>query len=337
MVDFLLASSAQNIFWLARYVERAENLARILDVNGTFARDRTGGHDWLPVLLINMDEQRFHAAHGTVSADAVLRFYVTDRENPTSIVSAIHYARENARALRPIIPLEMWSHLNVFHNRLLAVDEGSFAPGNLARLLGWVRESCQAHLGIADGTLYRDQAWYFYEMGRLLERADQTTRLLDIKYHLLLPSAADVGSPIDISQWNVLLRSAAGYHAYRRIQHGGITPAGVAGLLLLDRCFPRSVALCVAEAERRLAELASHHGLALADGPGVGLGKLSAALGSTTIEAILAQGLHDFLDLVQRDLITITDHRSAAYFAPSQASEQQQEQNALPNDGQDRQ
>ena len=210
MVDVLLARYADCIFWLARYVERAENLARILDVNETFSRDSRGAQNWRSIIQLNSDEERFFAAERKVSAASVLQFYVIDADNPNSIFNAFRYARENARTLRPLISTEMWAQLNVFYNRLAALDGEDLAPGRLSALFATIKEACQTHTGITDGTFFRDQGWYFYQLGRYIERADQTTRLLDIKYHLLLPDIADVGSPTDVSQWNALLRSAAG-------------------------------------------------------------------------------------------------------------------------------
>ncbi len=132
----------------------------------------------------------------------------------------------------------MWVQLNVFYNRLAGLRAMPISsPGNLAALFASIKEACQTHTGITEGTFFRDQGWYFYQIGRYIERADQTTRLLDIKYHLLLPSIADVGSPVDVGQWNALLRSAAGYHAYRRLHAASMTPARVAGFLLLNTGF----------------------------------------------------------------------------------------------------
>ena len=187
MPDVLLARYADCIFWLARYIERAENLARILDVNETFSRDSRGGQNWRSIVQLNSDEERFFASHDTASAHNVVNFYVIDGDNPTSIVSAIRCARENARTLRPLISTEMWVQLNVFYNRLAALSAADLAPGNLAALFAMIKEACQTHTGITEGTFFRDQGWYFYQIGRYIERADQTTRLLDIKYHLLLP------------------------------------------------------------------------------------------------------------------------------------------------------
>ena len=323
MSDVLLARYADCIFWLARYVERAEDLARILDVNETFSRDSRGGQNWRPILQLNSDEKRFFATHPAATAQSVVRFYVIDGANPTSIVSAIRYARENARTLRPLISTEMWVQLNVFYNRLLGLGEADLMPGRLAALFGTIKEACQTHTGITEGTFFRDQGWYFYQLGRYIERADQTTRLLDIKYHLLLPSVSDVGSPTDVSQWHALLRSAAGYHAYRRLHAASTTPARVAGFLLLNQAFPRSVHHCVREVGRLLGELKSRYVLRHGNDAAEELDRLRAVLVTLDISTILSEGLHEFLDLLQQQLIAITRELSTAFFGyapePAQA------------------
>lgn len=315
MSDTLLSRYAECIFWLARYVERAENLARILDVNETFSRDRAGEHNWLPIVQLNADDARFFAKHKEATTAAVLDFYVTDPENPSSIVFAVKAARENARTLRPLISTEMWVHLNKFHTKMSAFKPGSFGPGDLTRLFSDIKETCQAHVGITEGTFYRDQGWYFSQLGRYLERADQTTRLLDIKYHSLLPRGADVGSAIDASQWNALLRSAAGYHAYLRTHSGGLTPAGVAGFLLLNRRFPRSTYLCIRQIEHLLTEMKSRYMLRGGSKASERLDELRSVLSSRSIESIIASGLHEFLDGVQRQLIAVTTEIAADFFS----------------------
>jgi uncharacterized alpha-E superfamily protein len=312
--DALLARYADCIFWLARFVERAENLARILDVNETFSRDSKGGQNWRSIVQLNADEERFFATHGAATTTNVLKFYVVDAANPTSIVSTIRNARENARTLRPLISTEMWVQLNVFYNRLAAIGPDDLAPGRLAWLFATIKEACQTHTGITEGTFFRDQGWYFYRLGRYIERADQTTRLLDIKYHLLLPHPSDVGSPTDISQWNALLRSAAGYHAYRRLHTASTTPARIAGFLLLNQAFPRSVHHCVRETARLLGEVKSHYALRGANDAAEELDRLRAVLGTLTIAAILSEGLHEFLDLIQRQLNAVTRDLSLAFF-----------------------
>ncbi len=328
MTDVLLSRYADCIFWLARYVERAENLARILDVNETFSRDSRGGQNWRSILQLNSDEPRFLAAHGPASGPGVVKFYVVDGDNPTSILSAIRAARESARTLRPLISTEMWVQLNVFYNRLATLGEADLAPARLAALLGSVKEACQTHTGITEGTFFRDQGWYFYQLGRYIERADQTTRLLDIKYHLLLPNQAEVGSPIDVSQWNALLRSAAGYHAYRRLHTANTTPARVAGFLLLNGAFPRSVHHCVRETGRLLGEIKSRYSLRGGNAAAEELDRLRAVLGTLDITTILSEGLHEFLDLMQRQLIAITRDLSTAFFGYSPEASQTQTSSA---------
>jgi uncharacterized alpha-E superfamily protein len=324
--ETLLARYADCIFWLARYVERTENLARILDVNETFARDSGGGQNWLSIVQLFSDEERFFARHVAADAESVLHFYVLDPANPTSIVSGIRSARENARTLRPLISTEMWVQMNVFHNRLNTLDPAELSPGRRNQFFSGVKEACQTHTGITDGTFYRDQGWYFYQMGRCIERADQTTRVLDMKYHLLLPRTADIGSPVDVSQWNALLRSAAGYHAYCRLHSGGITPAHVAGFLLLNRRFPRSVYLCIRQTEMLLAELKARYALRGGNEAAEVLDGLRALLSTLTITEILKQGLHEFLDLVQLRLVTVGRTLSYAFFGRKPETMQAQTQ-----------
>jgi uncharacterized alpha-E superfamily protein len=324
LAEVLLSRYADCIFWLARYIERAENLARILDVNETFSRDSHGGQNWRSILQLHADEKRFFASGYQISAESVLRFYVIDPNNPTSIVSTVRAARENARTLRPLISTEMWVQLNIFYNRLAMLGAADLAPGRLSALFASIKEACQTHTGITEGTFFRDQGWYFYQLGRSIERADQTTRLLDIKYHLLLPSLADVGSPTDVSQWNALLRSAAGYHAYRRLHAARTTPARVAGFLLFNPAFPRSVHHCVREAGRLLSELKSRYALRGGNDSAEELDRLRAVLGTLTITEILSAGLHEFLDVIQQQLIAVSRDLGIAFFGYPPAGGQQQ-------------
>ena len=249
----LLARFAESNFWLARYMERAENLARILDVNETFAQDGRGPEDWLPIVQLHGDDARFFARHDAATAEAVIRFYVLERDNPTSIIAAVRMARENARALRHLISTEMWRDLNVFYNRLAALGPDDLAPSQLSALCATIKEECQLHTGIMEGTYYRDQGWYFYQIGKYLERADQTTRLLDINYHRLLPSPADAGC-----RW----MPASGTRCCAR--RPAITPSGAPIRAAWSRpgsrdsccstpAFPRSVAVCVRDDGRAVS------------------------------------------------------------------------------------
>jgi uncharacterized alpha-E superfamily protein len=318
----LLARFAENTFWMARYMERAESLARILDVNETFARDRSGAQDWRPIVQLHNDDEAFFKRHKQATADAVVNFYLIDRKNPNSIVQSVWAARENARSLRHLISVEVWSQLNVFYEFVRGLRARNIGIGELSPLCQAIKEGCQLHTGIIEGTTYRDQGWVFYQLGKMVERADQTTRLLDIKYHRLLPQTADVGSPIDVSQWNALLRSAAAYHGYRRVHPSAMTPATVAGFILLRREFPRSVTACTRTIRALLDELARDRELADVT---FDLGPLKdlEGLTSVTIREAIDQGLHEHLDRIQIALHALANTLAAVYFDPEEDSAMQ--------------
>lgn len=313
MSNPLLARYAECIFWLARQVERAENLARILEVHETYARDRSGMRDWSSIVQLNADEKAFAAKHSVASAGNVIRFYLVDRENPTSILNTVRNARENGRSLRPLISTEMWVQLNVFHNRLNRIDDRELTPGALAPLLNDIKEACQTFTGITEGTFYRDQAWCFYRLGRYLERADQTTRLLDSKYYVLTRDS-DVASMVNTGQWLSLLRAASGYHAFRLLHQSDLTPWRIASFLLFNPSFPRSVYLCVREVDAAVTGLRSRYNLRGGYDVAEGLDQLRSILGTRSIDEVLGGGLHEFIDFIQRYLIVITERLGAAFF-----------------------
>lgn len=315
----LLARYGEEVFWLARHVERIENLARIVDVNETFSRDSRGAQDWTLVLRIFSDEDRYAERHGAPTSPGVLRYYLLDRDNPGSLVSLTRAARENARTLRPLISTEMWEHLNRFHSRIRTLSEADIRVERLDRLSGEIKQACQTHTGITEGTFYRDESWCFYELGRLIERADQTTRLLDVKYHALLPRVEDVGSPLDVAQWNAVLRSAAGYHAYRRVHPRGLSPARVAGFLLFDPWFPRSVRRCIGRLDEVLAMLDEAFDAPASPEVDERLDDLRAIVDNETIDDVIARGLHEFSDRLQLELIALAEAIRTDYFAAADA------------------
>lgn len=310
----LLARYAESLFWMARYLERVENLARVLDVTQTFEASGRPSQAWESVVRINADEKEFARRYGAATPEAVRRFYLLDNDNTTSIPASVSAARQNARTLRPLISTEMWAQLNVFQSWTAALTEEEVAGDGLSRLCGRIKESVQLHTGITEGTFYRDQGWHFLQLGRFIERADQTTRLLDIKYHLLLPSLADVGSALDLSQWHALLRAAAGYHAFRRIHPRELTPRAVADFLLLNGAFPRSVLVCVRQTEFTLEQLRARYGLRGTREAAEGVEELRAGLEERDIDRIVDGGLHEFLDWVQRMLIAISGSIGTAFF-----------------------
>lgn len=308
----LLTRDAEGLFWMARYLERVENLARLIDVTQTFEGPGGEAGSWSALVAINVDGERL--AGRTIDGKTVKSFYLLEASNPTSVPASLEFARTNARTLRPLISTEMWMQLNVFHRSILAKTPADLEGDALSRLCRQIKEGVQAHTGITEGTFARDQGWHFYLLGRLLERADQITRLLDIKYHLLVPGSGEERRIVDLTQWNVVLRAAAGYHAFRRVAQAGFEPWDVVSFLLSDTTFARSAALCVRDIGWHLEQLRSRYNLRDTAGPLEKVDELRQALqpGSGMIEP--GGQLHDFLDKLQLDFSSLGDEIGTAFF-----------------------
>jgi len=299
----LIARHAEATLWLARYMERIENLGRILDVTNTFARDADDTRNWLSIPRINSDLEAFYRKHSVATQRTVGEFYLLDRDNPTSLQACIEAAKENARTLRALISTEMWLQINVFHARIRALDIGMITPEHFTAVCAMLKEGTQAHTGLTEGTFYRDQAWHFYMIGRYLERADQTTRLLDTRFHALVPHHEAADKDIDAGAWNALLRAAAGYHAYRREHPSGYEPRQVAYFLLSNTAFPRSAGLNLAQTNWHLTQLRSRYGLRRMGAALERLEAFTAGLAYENVAQMVGSGtLSPFLDLLQREI-----------------------------------
>jgi uncharacterized alpha-E superfamily protein len=296
-----------NTFWLARYMERADSLARLLEVTETHSRDEHGDQDWELILEVNGDLDRFKQLYGKISAVDVVRFYAIDPENPASLMSTVAFARENARSLRHLISTEMWSQINVMHSRFKEVKNKDIQPRRLAGFCSTIKESCQAHTGITEATLYRDQAYLFYWIGKMVERSDQASRLLDVGFR----RAIKLGQTNDnagesLSHWTGLLRSVGGYQAYRRTHPIRLRAHEVTGFILLNKSFPRSVTYCLQEAHEQLSELIEDHGV---DTARPALKELEVAcqhLREADLHQLINSDLHEFADALQEQLATFT-------------------------------
>ena len=301
----LIARHAEATLWLARYMERIENLARILDVTNTFARDADDTRNWLSIPRINGDLEAFHKRHATATQRTVGEFYLLDATNSTSVQSFIAAARENARTLRALISTEMWLQINVFHGRIRSLDAGTITADHFTAVCNMLKDGTQAHTGVTEGTLYRDQAWHFYMIGRSLERADQSTRLLDTRFHSLAPQLDDTDADLDAGNWNALLRAAAGYHAYRREHPNGYRPMEVACFLLANTAFPRSVGLNLAQIEWHLTQLRTRYGLRKMSDALERLDQLNGAMSYANVLQLGSGKLSPFLDYVQAEVAAL--------------------------------
>ncbi len=304
-VHHLIARHAESTLWLARYIERVENLARLLDVTNTFARDADDTRNWLSILRINGDQVEFYKRHQEANQVTVADFYILDADNPTSVQTAMAAARENARTLRALISTEMWLQINVFYSRIKALSAADLTADHFTNVCAMLKEGAQAHNGITEGTFYRDQAWHFYMLGRYLERADQTTRLLDTRFHALAPRMSAGDGEVDAGQWNSLLRAAAGYHAYRREHPSGYRPREVAGFLLVNTAFPRSVGLNLAQLEWHLTQLRTRYALRGGAKALERVDTLNGALTRQTVNDLVDGRLSPFLDWMQREIAAL--------------------------------
>lgn len=291
-------------------MERAEAIARIIDINETYARDKSEGPDWQRVLDLYSDTDRFMEVHAQADAATVTNFYILDRDNPTSIASSVAEARQNARSVRHLISTEMWTQLNMFHNRLGELTQRDLRRTNLSRVCTDIKSSCQTFEGVAEGTFFRGEPWCYYQLGKYLERADQTTRILDMGYDRISASDAEGRDSI---HWSVLLRSVAGYHAFRSLHPAGSKPADIAGFLMYDREFPRAVALCVERVTISLNELETRHGHKRRKSVEDARRSLAFTLETGLGQRVTPSRLHKFIDELQIALGNVSNEIGKAY------------------------
>ena len=311
----MLSRVADSIYWMARSIERAENVARFVDVNLQLALDLPMGleEQWKPLVAITGDYPDFSRRYRRTTKENVIQFLVFDLENPNSILSCLRGARENARSIREIISSDMWREINQFYLDL----EGATPARALSSphaFFSEVRRSSHLIEGVTNATMAHGEAWHFHVMGRMIERADKTTRILDVKYFILLPSVGDVGTPVDDLHWSAVLRSASGFEMYRQ-RHGRLMPERITEFLILDREFPRSVNYCAMRAEDSLHAVTGTPLGTYQNAAERRLGQLVSELAYTDIGEVVVHGLHEFLDMLQARLNDVGDEIFDSFFA----------------------
>jgi uncharacterized alpha-E superfamily protein len=313
----MLSRVASSVYWLNRYVERAENIARFVDVNRNLLLDSPSGleQQWQPLVLITADLELFEERYGQATAENVIQFLTFDASYPNSILSCLKAARENARSIREIISSEMWEQVNEFYMMVRDAANGK-NPYDLTEFFYKVKLNGHLFAGIMDATMSHNECWHFGNIGRLLERADKTSRILDVKYYILLPSVQDVGTTLDEIQWIALLKSTSAYEMYRKRQkRHQITPYGVVEFLILDREFPRSIQYCFLHAEQSLHQITGTHSGTWHNPAERELGRLRSELDYLSIDEITEIGLHEFLDNLQRRINLIGEKMFETFFA----------------------
>ena len=296
----MLSRVADSIYWLNRYIERAENVARFVEVNLNLLMDNPVGvaEQWDPLIAVTGDRELFKDLYGDeTTAENVLNFLTFECKAPNSIISSVRAARENARSVREVISSEMWEQVNAFYLMVEEAAEEEESMRDLYAFYSEVKMASHRFVGVMNATMSWNESWHFGQLGRLLERADKTARILDVKYFLLLPSVKEVGSPLDNLQWTALLKSASAYEMYRKTEQT-ISPASVARFLILDPHFPRSIKFCLCWAEESLRKIAGQAEFKSLPSERK-LGRLRAELEYATFDEIFQHGLHEFLDSLQ--------------------------------------
>lgn len=289
----MLSRTADHLYWMSRSTERAENLARLLDVTYQMSLvPQTGDaeeRNWGAILALNSLESAFAVSFDRVTAENVLRFMVADSSNPSSIISCLRSARENARAVRGTLTAEMWESINVTWLEMRTQNFDSILASGVSEFFDWVKRRSAMTRGVTFGTMLQDEALNFIRLGGTLERADNTARILDVKYHVLRPNGHE--ETTDFYQWGALLRSLSAFEVYRKVYRDVITPARVAELLMLREDMPRSLRACTAGIARSLDLVANAQSAETVRRAGL----LSAQLRYARLDDIMAHGLHPYL------------------------------------------
>jgi uncharacterized alpha-E superfamily protein len=269
---------------------------------------------WQPIVDTTGDRAIFGERHGVATREKVIKFLAFDSEYRSSIRSCILAARENARSVRETISSEMWEQINSMY-LMINAESGRDGSLLLPSFCHQVRMACHLFHGISEVTMTHNEAWHFIRLGRTLERADKTSRILDVKYFILLPSVRDVGTPYDDVQWSAVLKSVSGFEMYRK-RHGRISPERIVEFLLLDHEFPRALRYCIGRADRSLHIITGSPPDTFSCACEQRLGLLRGELDFARVDSILAGGLHEFCDALQVKMNTIDDCINSDFFAP---------------------
>ncbi len=313
----MLSRTAENLFWIARYIERAETMARLLEVGARIALMPSAGHgyrsEWESLLQASGTAEGFGEKYGDPVQRNIESYLFFDRENPSSVISCIERARENARIVRTALTAQVWDALNMAFQEIRQIERKPRSELELTELTEWVNRQAAMIRGAIDATLLRNDGYCFLNLGFALERADNSARLLDVKYYVLLPSVDFVGSGLDNYQWQVLLRALSAHRAFHWAYGGEITAAKIAHFLILNHQSPRSLISATTSAMEHLDDLAQAYDKI---GPAQMRARaLVAELSETRVEEVFDEGLHEFLTRFIRDISELSDMVYASYLS----------------------
>jgi uncharacterized alpha-E superfamily protein len=308
----MLSRVAENIYWMARYIERAENTARLISVATNLMLDLPKGmrQVWGPLVAISGSDDIYRKSHSDYGGRAVLRFMIGARENPSSILVSLASARENCRTIRDIVPRAVWEELNALHLHAGEEMQQGLPKRGRHAFLKQIILRCQTVAGIVSGTMNRDQGYHFLRLGRSLERADMTTRILDVSSADLLHEDGPELEPFANTRWMAVLRSLSGYQMYRRSQEPRVQRSAVIRFLLLSPVFPRAAYYCIDQVEQGLSRLPRNE-------PSLRLtGRLKRALTSADVGNLDQAALHAFIDDLQINISDLHRELAETWFLP---------------------
>jgi uncharacterized alpha-E superfamily protein len=293
----MLGRSANDLFWMSRYIERAENIARLLEVGYRIAllpREGDGqDNEWSSTLRSAGSEKGYLSKYGAYDTRDVVNYMLFDPDNPSSVYSSLATARRNARAQRTALTREMWESLNSAWLEFASGDRTKMGSNELPRLFDWIKERSALFRGTLLNTILRNDTFYFNQLGTFLERADNTARILDVKYYVLLPHNEIVGGEIDSVQWAAILRSVSAHRSYRWVYKDSYKPWQIADYLILNRQMPRSLHSCYEEIVSALDQLGGFYGSS--NGCQSVAHETRRLLADGDMSAIFQSGLHEFL------------------------------------------
>lgn len=316
----MLSRVAESIYWMSRYIERAENYARFIDVNLNLAMELPHDHteQWAPLVMTTGDVNLYEKYYRGYSRTDVIRFLTTDVTNPNSILSCLEKARENARTVREMIPQGMWMQINEMYLWVKeSVTHNVPQQEAIADFYRQIKLGAQLFHGIRGETYSREDGWHFSNLGSLIERADKTARIIDMKYYYLLPTPEHVGTPLDMLQWSALLNSAGAYEMYRKF-YGTLDINKMIDFLMFNRTFPRAILYCLMSADASLRILTGREDLRFSNKAERGMGRLVSRLMYSDASEIFDYGLHEYMDQLQQELNDVANDVHETFFAANE-------------------
>jgi uncharacterized alpha-E superfamily protein len=317
----MLSRTADHLYWMARYIERAENTARMLNVNVETALLPQSAEQveqgWSATLGISDLRELFEKKYGRITQRNVIDFMVRDPDNSSSIFTCLRQARENGRAVRGALTTEVWETLNATWLKLRELDENELLTSDPAKFFDWVKYRCHLSRGVIVGTMLKDEAFHFIRLGTFIERADNTARILDVKFHGVsgsadMQAASQEATQFDFYYWASILRSVSGFEIYRKVYRDVITPARVAELLILHPAMPRSLVVCMEEVVENLGQVSNE----LSYDTERFAGKLHAELKFGDIDEIMESGLHEYLTRFLQQTFELGNRISRDFLVP---------------------